>query len=171
MRPAAMPVFCGIISLYILVAGILVLPILRSVENHSLAANYSPALTTSADAEYVRAMNEPAEPKNQFIAKVHSANENSPGCRRVKVILADYLFSDVQTKSCMGKVYQFVATRRGQNFFIEFNALTGEFVKVAKILPSKGDLASERKLTGGNHYAEPISYFPNRLSEPTQPPQ
>src|SRR5688500_1659857 len=153
MRTAAMPVFCGIISLYILVAGILILPVLRFVENHSLAGNYSPAVTTSADAEYGRTMSDTTEPKNQFIAKVLSANENSPGCRRVKVIIADYSFSDVQTKSCMGKVYQFVATRQGQKFFIEFNAFTGEIVKVAKILPSKADLASERNFIGGNHYA------------------
>jgi|SRR5215207_928315 hypothetical protein len=142
MKTAAMPVFCGIISLYALVAGILVLPILRFVENHSLAADYSPAVTASAEAK-PRATSDRTLPKDNFITKVFSANENSARCRRVKVIIADYSFSDVQTKSCMGKLYQFVATRKGEKVLIEFNALTDEFVKVAKILPRTTNLASE----------------------------
>ena len=142
MKTAAMPVFCGIISLYALVAGILVLPILRFVENHSLAADYSPAVAASADAK-PRVISDTTLPKDSFITKVFSANGNSARCQRVKVIIADYSFSDVQTKSCMGKLYQFVATRKGEKVLIEFNAFTDEFVKVAKILPSTANLASE----------------------------
>jgi hypothetical protein len=162
MKPAAMPVLCGIVSLYILVAGILILPILRFVENYKLAAHYSSAAIASGKAEYL-ITSDTTQPKNQFIAKVLSANENSTGCRRVKIILTDYSFSDFQTKSCMGKVYQFVATRKGQHFLIEFNALTREFVKVTKILPSNANLASKENLTTlntGNDYAEKsIDYF------------
>jgi hypothetical protein len=149
MKPAALPVFCGIVSLYILVAGILILPILRLVENHNLAANHSSAATVSAD--------EATQPRNQFIAKVFSANENSASCRRVKIILTDYSFSEVQTKSCMGKVYQFVATRQGQHYLIEFNALTRDFVKVTRILRSNANLASKENFTASNradHYVE-----------------
>jgi hypothetical protein len=75
----------------------------------------------------------------------------------VKIILGDYSFSDFQTKSCIGKVYQFVATRKGQLFLIEFNALTRELVKVTKIPPSNANLASKDDLTASNrdnHYAE-----------------
>jgi len=140
MKTAAMPVFCGIIILYALVAGILVLPILRFAENHSLTADYSTAGTASADAEQPSAT---TLPKDHFMTKVFSANGNSARCRRVKVIIAEYSFSDVQTKSCMGSLYQFVATRKGEKVLIEFNALTDEFIKVAKIRPHPVNLASE----------------------------
>ena len=142
MKIAAMPVFCGIISLYALVAGILILPILRFVENHSLAADYSPSILVSADAEKPRAASNTTL-KDGFITKVFSANGNSPRCQRVKVIIAEYSFSNVQTKSCMGRVYQFVATRKGQKLLIEFNAFSDEFIKVAVIRPSPVNLASE----------------------------
>jgi hypothetical protein len=143
MKTAAMPVLCGIISLYALVAGILILPILRFVENHSLAADYSLAVRASAEAKR-RATSDTTLPKDNFIAKVFSANENSARCRRVKVIIGAYSFSDVQTKRCMGSLYQFVATRKGEKVLIDFNALTDEFVKVAKFRPSTADLASEK---------------------------
>jgi hypothetical protein len=162
MKTAALPVFCGIVSIYILVAGILTLPILRFMENYNLAADYSSVATASAKAEEL-ITSDATQPRNQFIAKVLSANENSGSCRKVKTILTDYSFSDVQTKSCMGKVYQFVATRKGQQFLIEFNALTREFVKVTKLLRSNANLASKENFTAsnrGNHYAEKsIDYF------------
>ena len=143
MKTATVPAFCGIISLYALVAGILILPILRFVENHSLAADYSPSVLVSADAEKPRATSDTTLPKDDFITKVFSANGNSPRCQRVKVIIAKYSFSNVQTKSCMGRVYQFVATRKGQKHLIEFNAFSDEFIKVAVIRPSPVNLASE----------------------------
>jgi hypothetical protein len=162
MKPAALPVLCGIVSLYILVAGILILPILRFVDNYKLAANYSSAATASGKTDNL-ITSDATQPRNQFIAKVLRANENSASCRKVKIILTDYSFSDFQTKSCMGKVYQFVATRKGQQYLIEFNALTREFVKVTKILPSNANLAAKENLTTsnrGNHYAEKsIGYF------------
>ena len=144
MKTAAVPAFCGIISLYALVAGVLVLPILRFVENHSLAADYSPPVIASADGQNSSATSGTTLPKDNFITKVFSANENSARCRRVKVIIADYSFLDVQTKGCMGSLYQFVATRKGEKVLIDFNALTDEFVKVAKFRPSTADLASEK---------------------------
>jgi len=148
MKTAAMPVFCGIIGLYILVAGILILPILRFVENYNLAANYSSAATASANAKKLMIASDAPQPKNPFVAKVFSANENSARCQNVKIIIADYSFSEIQTKNCMGKVYQFVATRNGQKFLIEFNELTREFVKIGKILPSTANLASKENFTG-----------------------
>jgi hypothetical protein len=143
MKTAATPAFFGIISLYALVAGILVLPILRFVENHSLAANYSPAVIASPDMQKSRTTSDTTLAKDNFITKVFSANENSARCRRVKVIIADYSFLDVQTKRCMGRFYQFVATRKGEKVLIEFNALTDKFVKVAKFRPSTANGASE----------------------------
>jgi hypothetical protein len=146
MKSAAMPVFCGIVSFYLLVAGILIWPILRVVENHSLASDYASAATASANAENLMITSDATQPKNQFIAKVLSANENSPLCRRAKIVIADYSFSEVQAKSCMGKVYQFVATRKSQKFLIEFNALTRDFVKVTKIVPSDANIGFKENL-------------------------
>jgi hypothetical protein len=141
----ATPVYCGIVCLYILVVSVLILPVLTFVGTYSLAAGSVPRINqaclvcsgemASDDRELV-----PAKPTNQFMTKVLSANENSIRCQKAKSIITKYSFSDVQTKSCMGEVYQFVAIRKGEQFLIHINAFTRNLVEVAKVFSSSANL-------------------------------
>jgi hypothetical protein len=175
------PVYCAIIGLYLLIAGILVWPLLRFVERHAAVSSsfvqqsclFCPrqlaksdfsmaepiawsdvhatgiqveglvhAISLEIDNRATAAREIPNEPdgsdaskrRDRFMAKVLVAHENSISCRKVRSMISD-AFSDVQTKSCMGKVYRFEAARKRQRFLIKVHASSGDLVEISKAIP------------------------------------
>jgi hypothetical protein len=163
---ATAPVSCAIIGLYILVASILILPMLRFVEMYALAAGPSswakqdclicpvrPAKPNLSRTNSTWSSDEPEDSegikrRNQFVTKVLFAHENSSRCRKVKAMLSKHAFSDIETKSCMGKVFQFVVTRKRQKFLIKIDAFTRKPVEIPRRL-SRAEQSPARSTTDG----------------------
>ncbi|MFL5260495.1 MAG: hypothetical protein ACJ8AS_12140 [Hyphomicrobiales bacterium] len=53
-------------------------------------------------------------------------------CDKAKKIVSDYGFTQVEPKSCEGKVYAFSARRDGKPFSIKMSAASGELTEVKK---------------------------------------
>jgi hypothetical protein len=180
------PVYCFIIGLYLLVAGILVWPLLRFVERHAALSSsfvqqnclFCPRQLAKSDfsttvpigssevhrtgtqeeglvhpislefddraAATLENPNksdgyEASKRRHQFMAKVLVAQENSIPCRKARSMISD-AFSDVQTRSCMGKVYRFEATGKRQRFLIKVYASSGKLVEKPKAIPEMSNL-------------------------------
>jgi hypothetical protein len=70
-----------------------------------------------------------------FAKKVAKSNEESESCKKAKRAVSRYAFSNIETKSCRGKIYRFIATRDGKHFSIKVSAGTGEVLEVFESSP------------------------------------
>jgi hypothetical protein len=82
---------------------------------------------------------QPAESsKRIFMEKVLGSYEKSESCRKAKSMIARYSFTEIEAKSCKGKVYHFWGIRDGRKFSIKIVPRTGELIEVKTLLESSG---------------------------------
>jgi peptidoglycan hydrolase-like protein with peptidoglycan-binding domain len=77
------------------------------------------------------------------VASIDSASEaneaSSKSCDKAKSIIGKYGFEDIETESCKGKIYHFLASRKGKRFSVKIDALTSELTEVKSVLSSAAE--------------------------------
>jgi hypothetical protein len=80
---------------------------------------------------------------NRKVASLENAlgaNETlSKSCNKSRSIIGKWGFEDIETNSCMGKVYHFSATRKGKRYSVKINALTSALTEVKRVLSSAAE--------------------------------
>ncbi len=89
----------------------------------------------------------PGDPATTKVAAKVEEIASHPKCEKAKKTIGTYAFTNIEAKSCEGKVYLFSASREGGQFSVKVSA-NGELLEVEKLEPgsiAKNDGKAQQK--------------------------
>ncbi len=89
----------------------------------------------------------PGDPATTKVAAKVEEIASHPKCEKAKKTIGTYAFTNIEAKSCEGKVYLFSASRDGSQFSVKVSA-NGELLEVEKLEPgsiAKNDGKAQQK--------------------------
>ena len=99
-----------------------------------------PKSTAELDVDQPRSMTstsslDPKPAKPEELVKDPPRSPLIMSCDKVAAIVGDYGFNGIRASDCDGQVYSFDASRDGKTFMITLNSVSGELIKVRKVIP------------------------------------